>query len=207
VYSFIEDICQRAGDVPEHVGDRTGEIKHCKVGDCVITLGPDCDADGARIACEMKEDASYDLRRSLDDIQTARANRKADIGLFIHSSRTAPVGLKPLARYGNDVVVIWNAEDDATDPYLSAALMICKALAVRQVATDHELAADLDLLEKATREVERQVGYLDDIKTNSSTIKNGAEKILARVETMRSALIKQIEMLDNQTHLLRELAS
>ncbi len=58
VYSFIEDACQKAGDVPEHVGDRAGEIKHCKVGDCVITLGPDCGAAGARIACEMKEDAA-----------------------------------------------------------------------------------------------------------------------------------------------------
>jgi hypothetical protein len=29
----------------------------------------------------MKEDASYDLRRSLDEIGTARANRKADVGV------------------------------------------------------------------------------------------------------------------------------
>jgi hypothetical protein len=50
------------------------------------------------------------------------------------------------------------------------------------------------------------VGYLEDIKTSSSTIKSGAEKILARVETMRSALIKQVKALDDQTHLLRKLA-
>jgi hypothetical protein len=205
VYEFIEDACQKAGDVPEHVGDRAGDIKHCKVGDCLITLGPDCNAAGARIVCEAKEDASYDLRRSLGEIETARANRKAEVGLFVHSSRTAPAGLKPLARYGNDVVVVWDHEDELTDPYLSAALMICKALAVRKTATDHELAADFELLEKAIREVERQAGYLDEIKTSSSTIKSGAEKILTRVETMRSALLKQIESLDTQAVLLRRL--
>src|SRR5262249_39438893 len=129
-FSFISDFFQKAGDVPEHVGDRTGEIKHCKIGDCVITLGPDCEAAGGRIVCEMKEDASYDLRRSLDELATARANRKAQVGLFIHSSRTAPVSLKPLARYANDVVVVWNAEDERSDTYFLAALMICKALAV-----------------------------------------------------------------------------
>jgi hypothetical protein len=186
-YTFIEDVCQKAGDIPEHVGDRVGEIEHCKVGDCVITLGPDCEAAAARIVCEMKEDASYDLRRSLDEIGTARANRKADVGLFIHSSKTVPIGLKRLARYGSDVVVVWDADDEGTDAYLSAGLMICEALAVRNAAATNEIAADMNLLEKAIREIERQSSFLEEIKTSSSTIKNGADKILNRVETMRSA--------------------
>jgi hypothetical protein len=206
-YAFIEDACQKAGDIPEHVGERTGEIKFCKVGDCVVTLGPDCEAAGARIVCEMKKNATYDLGRSLEEIATAKANRKGEIGLFVHSARTAPGGLKPLARYGNDVVAIWNSEDELTDPYLSAALMICKALALRQTATDPGLAADLDLLDKPIREVERQAGYLDEVTASSLTIKNGAEKILARVETMRSTLVKQIEALDTQAGLLRKLAA
>jgi hypothetical protein len=25
-YTFIEDVCQKAGDIPEHVGDRIGDI-------------------------------------------------------------------------------------------------------------------------------------------------------------------------------------
>jgi hypothetical protein len=102
----------------------------------------------------LKEDASYDLRRSLDEISTARANRKADVGLFIHSRRTAPNGLKRLARYGNDVVVVWDADDEGIDAYLSAGLMICKALGVRNAATNDEIAADIDLLEKAIREID-----------------------------------------------------
>jgi hypothetical protein len=205
VYSFIEDICQKAGDIPEHVGDRVGEIKHCKVGDCVITLGPDCEAAAARIVCEMKEDASYDLRRSLDEIGTAKANRKADVGLFIHSSKTAPNGLKRLARYGNDVVVVWDSDDEGTDAYLCAGLMVSKALAVRNATANDEIAADIDLLEKAIREIERQSGFLEEIKTSSSTIKNGADRILNRVETMRAAFVKQIEALDTQAGLLRKL--
>jgi hypothetical protein len=62
-YTFIEDVCQKAGDIPEHVGDRAGDIKHCKVGDCVITLGPDCEAAAARIVCEMKEDLMRSAQR------------------------------------------------------------------------------------------------------------------------------------------------
>ena len=148
-YAFIEDACQKSGDIPEHTGERVGATKHCKVGDCVITLGPDCEAAGSRIVCEMKEDASCDLRRSLNEIETARANRGADVGLFIHSMRTAPNGLRSLARYGNDIVVVWDAEDELTDTYLSAAIMVCKALAVRKSVVDKKLSADFGALDKA----------------------------------------------------------
>jgi septal ring factor EnvC (AmiA/AmiB activator) len=112
--------------------------------------------------------------------------------------------LKRLARYGNDVVVVWDSEDEGTDAYLSAGLMICKALAVRNAVANDEIAADIDLLEKAIREIERQSSFLEEIKTSSSTIKNGADKILNRVETMRAAFVKQIEALDTQASLLRK---
>ena len=83
--------------------------------------------------------------------------------------------------------------------------MISKALAVRNSAVNNEIAADIDLLEKAIREIERQSSFLEEIKTSSSTIKNGAGKILNRVETMRAAFVKQIEALDTQAGLLRKL--
>jgi hypothetical protein len=203
-YEFIDRRCQELGDVAEHTGTTTGDIRHDKKGDCVITLGPEAEAAGARIVCEMKEDAAYDLRRSLNDIEAARANRKAEVGLFIHSARTAPANLRPLARYRNDIVVVWDAEDETSDILLSAALMICRAIAVRQKAGDSELAGDFAALERAIREVERQAGFLEEIRTCSGTIKNGAEKVLDRVEKMRAALAKQIDVLDAQAGLIRE---
>src|SRR5439155_14134622 len=124
-FAFIDDTCQQSGEIPERTGDRTGLIRNCKKGDCVVTLGPDSDAAGARIVCEMKEDASYDLARSLLELTEARLNRDAAVGLFVHSKRTAPAGLKRLGRYGNDVVVVWDAEDAASDIFLSAGLMVC----------------------------------------------------------------------------------
>jgi len=202
-YDVITVECQKAGDIPEQTGDRPGMIKHCKVGDCVITLGPDCEASGARIVCEMKQDASYDLRRALDDLGIALTNRGSDIGLFVFSKRTAPAGLRPLARYGSNFVVVWDAEDESTDIFLSASLMVCKAIALQGRGSKQDVLADFEAIEKAIREIERQAGFLDEIKTTSTTIKSGAEKILNRVESMRTALTKQIEALDAQIGLLR----
>jgi hypothetical protein len=204
-YEFIQEASQNAGDVPERTGGRTGIIRNCKKGDCTITLGPDADAAGARITCEIKEDASYDLAASLNELREARENRDAAVGLFVHSKRTAPAGLRPLARYGNDVVVVWDAEDTASDVFLTAGILVCKALALRKSTMNEELAADFEALDKAIREIERQAGYLGEIETSSQTIKNGAEKILKRVEIMRLALEKQIETLDRQSNALRVL--
>ena len=117
---YIEGASQSVGDIPERTGARPGRIHNCKKGDCVVTLGPDSDAAGARIVCEMKEHASYDLAKSLREIQEARENREAAVGLFVHSTRTAPDGLRPLTRYGNDVVVAWDAEDSTSDVFLTA---------------------------------------------------------------------------------------
>ncbi|MGH7014149.1 MAG: hypothetical protein ACREEL_08365 [Stellaceae bacterium] len=203
--SFIEDASQRAGDISESTGGRTGNIKHCKVGDCVLTLGPDCDQAGARIVFEMKEDASYDLKASLSELATARKNREAVAGVFVHSKRTAPTGLKPLARYGMDIVVIWDAEDAGTDVYFEAAITIAKALALRAKASKSTaIPVDLEAFEKAIREIERQAGFLDEIKTSSGTIKSGADRILIRVEQMRTALANQIATLDQQGMALRQ---
>jgi hypothetical protein len=64
-------------------------------------------------------------------MEIARKNRGAAVGLFIFSSRTAPQGLEPLARYGNDVVIVWDAEKPATDVVLIAGLEVTRALCAR----------------------------------------------------------------------------
>ena len=203
-FRFIEHVSQGAGDILEDTGDKPGTIKFCKVGDSVLTLGPDCDAAGARVVFEMKEDASFDLKKSLAELATARANREARVGVFVHSRRTAPSGLKPLKRYGADVVVLWDAEDERSDVYLDAAIMIAKALALRTKTISKASSVDIEAVDKAIREIERQAGFLEEIKTKSGTIKNGAEKILTLIEQMQGALKRQIATLDQHALTLRE---
>jgi hypothetical protein len=57
--------------------------------------------------------------RCLTGSATVRQNREAESGRFAFSKKTAPAGLAPLARYGNDVVVVWGADDLATDNLLN----------------------------------------------------------------------------------------
>lgn len=103
VVQFIQSLSQKTGDVATPTGNTVGLIKNCKVGDAVIRLGPDARAAGLQIAVEAKEKAGYTLDRALAEIETARKNRAAGVGLFVFSKSTAPDGLESMRRYGSDV--------------------------------------------------------------------------------------------------------
>lgn len=203
VFTILQAESQKSGDIAEDTGNTTGQIRNCKVGDAVITLGPDTAAAGARIVVEAKESAGYDLQKSLDEIDLARRNRDAQVGLFIHSQRTAPLGLAPMARYGTDVIVVWDTDDEASDVFLKAGLMVARAMSTSQAAQREEHRADFDAIERAIREIERQAGWLSEITTWTGTIKNNSEKILDRMGKMQKAIHGQVEVLDEKTRALR----
>lgn len=195
VVGFIQSRCQKAGDVATHTGNTTGRIKNCKKGDAIVELGPEHVAAGARIVTEAKEDASYTLEKALGELDEARKNRDASIGLFIFSSRTAPEGLEPFGRYGDDIVVVWDAEDPRSDAILIAGLSVAKALCARAKARSDAEAADFDAVERSILEIEKQTSGLDEITRWAQTIRGGSDKILDRARVIREALQKQAERL------------
>src|SRR5207302_4951499 len=118
VGELLQGEIQRQGDVFENAANKTGKKPYCKVGDFVIVLGPESAAPEARIVCEAKEDKSYDVRAALDEIREARENRDTQIGIFVFSRATAPEGVEVLARFGPDILVVWDRDDPATDLFV-----------------------------------------------------------------------------------------
>ena len=203
VYDFVSGR-QDEGDTVEQTGNTTGRVRNSKKGDVVVQLGPERAAAGARIVVEAKEDQSYNLQKALAEIAEARKNRDAGVGVFVFSQRTAPCDvLEPLARYGDDVVVVWDAEDSATDAYLAAALSVARALSVRTASGGGMAGVDVPGLEKAIREVERQAGGLDDITKSAQAIDSHVTKILDRARIVRNGLERQVGVLDEKVVGLR----
>ena len=184
-----------SGDVSENVGALVGNVPRSKVGDVVVTLGPDSAAAGARIVVEAKEAAGYSLKSTLEEIGEARKNRVAQVGLFIHSRSTAPAEMRPLVRYGDDVLVVWDAEDAASDAYLDAGLAVARALCVRAVTKNAERSADLQEMTKAIHGIEQQVEKLADIRTKTNAIRSAADFIGESTETMERDLRRRIQVL------------
>ena len=207
VCDFVTASAHAAGDVVEHVGATAGLIKNCKTGDAVVTLGPEHAAAGSRIVIEAKQQASYTLAAALAEIEAARKNRKAGVGVFVFSKRTLACEVAPLARFGNDIVVVWDCEDAASDVVLSAALSLARALCTRAHADRKALDIDLDRMQKAMLEVEKQVQGMDEIRKCAQTIRNSAERIEERARLVSENIVRATRTLNEETEAICTLAA
>jgi hypothetical protein len=203
VVELIHKEAQKTNDFAEATGNRTGLIKNCKKGDVVITLGPDSAAPQAKIVVEAKEDVSYQLADACKELDEARKNRGAAVGLFVFSRKTAPTTLEPLFRLGSDVFVIWDSDDPDSDLYLRLAVSVARALAIRQQQHDASLNADLLDVEAAIANIEKAAGGLDELQTSAQQVGKHSEKMLDRIRIMRNELSRQIETLRDKTAALK----
>jgi len=196
VRRFVAAECQKVGDIPEDTSNTVGLIKNCKVGDVVIELGPESSASGVRIVVEAKESGGYTLAKALEELETARKNRRADVGLFVFSRRTAPADQNPMVRYGKSIVAVWDSEDPQTDVFLTAGLSVARAICTQEAAARRGAEIDFEPVEKAIRAIEKLSGGLAEIKTAGETIQSGSQKILDRVQIMKTELDRQVSALD-----------
>src|SRR5882672_8026942 len=194
---------QPAGDVFDSVSNTTGNIPRSKTGDFVVTLSDDCAAPGARIVIEAKEDASYRLASTLDEAEAARRNRGAGVCVFVHSKRSAAAGLEPLARHGQTLVVVWDAEDESTDIVLFAALTCAKALSVRAGRRSTVEAASMQKIDAAIAAITKQVEGFDEIRTSAQTVSSAVQRIDNRARIMAEQITRQTETLVEQMGALK----
>lgn len=199
----VRALLRDGGDVVDAVGNETGVIRNCKTGDIVVTLGAERRARGAKIVIEAKQQAGYGVSAALDEIARARKNRSAQVGVFVYSARSAPADLEPLVRYGNDLVVVWDADDAATDLYLRAALSVAQAIASRAHDSEASDQIDPDAFDRAVRAIEKQVCGLGQIRTWAETITSNGTKIRDKAGIMARKIEREVERLDGCTRDLR----
>ena len=199
----IKSLLTDAGDVIQDAGSTTGLITHCKIGDFVVTLGPENVAAGAKIVVEAKESAAYDLAKSIEEADIARRNRGAGVCVFVHSQKTAPQGIPEFARYGHDIVVRWDADDQTSDLWLKAALMVARMMSVRASQHDKSEAASFQIVDRAIESIRKQVSGFDEIVTYANTSTTAAKKIITRAEIMKVEIESKINTLGEQVGKLK----
>ena len=144
------------------------------------------------------------MPRALQELDDARKNRQAEVGVFVFSRQSAPDDLLPLKRYGNNVIVVWDANDPASDPYLHAALEFAKAFCADRGRKTTVGDVDFDAIEKAVLAIEKAAGNLDVINSSAETIQKQADKILDRVRKDRKHFALQIDRLRDAAERIHE---
>ncbi|MBX9677521.1 MAG: hypothetical protein K2X38_02075 [Gemmataceae bacterium] len=194
VGSIVQAEAQKSCDIFEETGNKTGAISYCKMGDHIVTLGAESAVPGARIVLEAKEDKSYDLVKALKEIEQARHNREAQIGIFVFSKTTAPAGLAPFSRHGKHIVVVWDRDNPTTDIYLRVGLSVAKALVIREQLADAKNRSSFVALKAALVAITSDIAALDQITKWATTVKRSGEKIGKKAGTLRKKLDKNLAM-------------
>jgi hypothetical protein len=195
VGDFVSREAHRQGDIFEVTKDGTGSIRCCKVGDYVVTLGPENMAFGYKIVVEAKEDKSYDVKKVLEELAKARENRQAGVGIFVISRTSAPDGIEPLNRWGQDLLVVWDVEDLATDIYFRAAFSLARLMLVQERSSRDRSTADVAAMESAVSTLTRDLTLLDEILKMANTVKNSGENITAKTTSLKKKIEAQLDVL------------
>jgi hypothetical protein len=124
------------------------------------------------------------------------------VGVFVFSRRTLMADISPLARFGNDIVVVWDSEDPSTDVVLSAALSLARALCARADADKRKLDIDVERVQKAMLDVERQVQGMDEIRKCAQSIRSSADKIEERARIVSENIVRSTKILNEETEAI-----
>ncbi len=157
-----------------------------KVGDVVLTFTEESAFAGAKVVIEAKCENGSSVTKALAELAEARKNRGAEIGVFVLSKNVAPETFPAFARYGQDVLVVWDSEDPTTDAYLHGALLVGMALASRR-AKAGEVEQDASL-EAALRGLDVGLKAMGEIEKQAQAVASAAKKLADEVARGKEAL-------------------
>lgn len=185
VFAFVKAATQGAPCVLDSTGATAG-VGRCKKGDAVLRFTAESAFAGAGVVFESKRDASYTVQKALDELDAARKNRNALAAVFVMAKSHANESFPSFARHGNNVLVIWDDQDPASDSYLHAAVMLGMALVSRNKAVGD--AGDIAALRDIEGRIEGELVRLDRMQKHSETIQKNAEGISEEVRKAKNAL-------------------
>jgi len=176
---FFAPLCTQMEDEPALVARTPGANEGCKTGDLLSTLGESTGAPGVNIVVEAK-DREVKLKDARSELQEAKTNRKAAIGIYVWSRGTEPTEVGNFRRIGDDFYVTVDRDDlRAGRPllYFDAAYRIARAMAVAAVRKEAAEEVDLVEIENHVEALGTWSDRIADMATKARTIKNSGRLI------------------------------
>jgi hypothetical protein len=185
VVSFVRAATQGAPCVFEATGATAG-VGRSKKGDAIVRFTEESAFAGAGVVFEAKREAGYTVQKALDELTAARKNRNAAAGVFVMARSHASEVFPRFARYGNNVLVVWDDQDPSTDAYLHAAVLLGVGLVTRCKTVGD--AGDINALRDIESRIETELGRLEKMEKHSESIRKNVDGISDEVRKARNVL-------------------
>jgi hypothetical protein len=200
VFGAVKERVEHGPYLCTSTGNVYGIRPTCKVGDFVVRFSADSAWAGAAIVFEAKHDGTYNLAKAIAELDIARSNRDAAVGVFVMASSHASSDFPTFSRHGHNILVTWDPEDEATTHRLHAAVMLALALASRKQEVRDTAGIE------AMRGIEN---VLTDQLTHIEKMRKASEGIRKHNETVRKELDKAEselkDLVDKANDVLRAL--
>jgi len=185
VLAFVRSATQGAPCVFEATGATAG-VGRSKKGDAIVRFTEESAFAGAGVVFEAKRDAAYSVQKALDELDAGRKNRDAVAGVFVMARSHASDVFPRFARYGNNVLVVWDDQDPTTDAYLHAAILLGIGLVTRTKTAGE--AGDIATLRDVEARIESELSRLEKMEKHSDTIRKNVDGISDEIRKAQKAL-------------------
>jgi hypothetical protein len=203
--TLLDSEASRLGDICQATGNTTGLIKMSKKGDFLIELGAESAAPGEKVVFEAKESGAYSLKAALEEIEEARKNRGASVGVFVFSKKTAPAGLEPITRHDNAIIAVWDREMETGELFVRLSYSLARALVVRRGRERAKLQFDFSEVDRAVNAISKEIERLEKIRGFAESIQNRGGDIQEEVRKSKDALRREIGRLEDQLESVKDL--
>ena len=109
-----------------------------------------------------------------------------------------------LRRVGNDLLVVWDSDDVASDLALRMAVSVARALCVRETVANSAAETSFDHIDRSIESIAEQVRTVDDIIHSARLVKRRGEKIGASAEKLRATIEREVSALQDHVKALRK---
>jgi hypothetical protein len=155
-----------------------------------------------RRTLKAKQNASYSDAKALAELDQCRKNRDADVGVFVFSRASFP-DAKTFRRFGNDLLVVWDAEDPASDVVLECAYSVGLALLAAAASDRVEVDVDMEAVDTAILAIEKQAERMQKIRGKCDSIRSAAGCIDDEARKIGDNLRREAGRLQEQAVSLR----
>ncbi len=171
----FEDVAERVGTVTGAAGSR--------VGDEVVTInGADVRGLDACYVLEAKDRRVPSLKKMLDEVAEAMANREAAAGLAVFSSQENAPTTTPFEFFGDKAIVVLN-KDDPDHHALELACAWARWVVRRSTAETTD-DADMEKISASVEEGRRAVARISSVRRAHSAAKNKIDEAAGQVEDL-----------------------
>ncbi len=187
---MLADAVRGSDHLVERTSDVAGNIIRSKKGDFVVTIDPATTRGASvRVVVEAK-DRTISGRAMRDELEEAKRNRDATVGLVVFSAAHAPAGIAPFdVRMGDVYCAIDPAQPEPAT--LDAALRLARLLAVT-ASREREDEVDTAVVHDALQRVRAELDAVRGLKTKLSTIGSAAKAVNAGLDGLRDGILARI---------------